>query len=54
MAEEHKKRHEELHKCLDELVADYISHTKALPSKTNLLELMDWAYQQTYKPTGEK
>ncbi len=54
MTEEHKKRHEELHKCLDELVADYVFNTKALPSKTNLIIFMDWAWQQTIKPTGVK
>ncbi len=48
---EHKARHRELHKALDELVADFIDHTGALPSKTNLMELMDWSYLQSMTPT---
>lgn len=49
--EQHKKRHEELHKCLDELVADFIGQTGKLPSKTTVLELMEWSAQQTKEPT---
>ena len=49
--QEHKERHVFLHKCLDELAADYISHTERLPSKTTVMELMEWAYQQTLTPT---
>lgn len=49
--EGHKKRHEELHKCLDELVADWIEHTKGLPSKCSVLELMLWSHEQTLNPT---
>ena len=49
--EEHKKRHEELFKSLDELVADFIRHTCALPSKTNLMDFMTWASEQRDNPT---
>jgi len=49
--EDHKIRHVELHKCLDEIIADFISHTNKMPSKTKVLELMDWSYKQTIKPT---
>jgi hypothetical protein len=46
----HIKRHKELHKCLDELIADMIKHTTALPSTTSVSELMDWSYKQTKNP----
>lgn len=51
---DHKARHEKLHRALDELVADFIDHTSRLPSKTNLIELMDWAYLQTVRPTEKE
>jgi len=53
---EHKGRHEELHKYLDELVADFIQNTGAILSKTTVIELMDWSFAQTKKPTqkGDK
>lgn len=47
---EHKKRHEELHNNLDELVADFIMNTGSLPSKTTVLELIEWSHGQTIKP----
>lgn len=49
--EEHKARHQMLHKHFDELVADWISHTNNLPTKSTVYDLMEWAYQQTLKPT---
>lgn len=49
--DEHKERHEELHKKLDELVADFIGHTGRLPSQTTVMELINWSYQQTQEPT---
>ena len=42
----HKDRHIVLHKCLDELIADFIMHTNKFPSKTTLMELMEWSYKQ--------
>ena len=50
---EHKKRHIELHKVLDELFADYIHHH---PNETNFLEmpleaLLNWSFKQTKNPT---
>ena len=60
--EEHIARHQELHKALDELVADYLRHHPPkftadnvkdhpkLPSNTTLLELMEWSHQQTIDP----
>jgi len=51
--EEHRKRHIELHKALDELVADWMRHTGFLPSKRQVTELMRWSYEQTINPTSE-
>ncbi len=47
MSAEHRKRHEQLHKALDELVADYIGETKGLPSNTTILELINWSHEKT-------
>jgi len=49
--EEHKQRHMELHKNLDELLADWIGHTFSLPSTSTVMQLLDWSYQQTLNPT---
>ena len=51
LSEKHKKRHVELHKKLDELVADFIAHTEKLLSETTLLELMRWSFEQTQYPS---
>lgn len=52
--EEHKARHQLLHKELDELVADFISHNKDVyPSRTSIMELMEWSYIQTTNPTED-
>jgi len=48
---DHKIRHEELHKMLDELVADMITHTNMLPSETTVLGLMRWSAEQIDNPT---
>ena len=48
--DEHIERHKLLHKHLDELIADFIDHTGKLPSKTNLIEFMEWSNQQTIEP----
>ena len=48
---EHKLRHAQLHKALDELVGDFINHTGGFPSKTTVLELMKWSYEQTKNPS---
>lgn len=42
-----KQRHIELHQSLDELVAEFISSTRYLPSRISVLELMRWSHQQT-------
>lgn len=49
---EHRARHQHLHDALDELVADYIRHTKdCRPSTSSILELMQWSVQQVRMPT---
>jgi len=48
--EEHKRIHKELHAALDQLVADWISQTGKYPSKSTVLELMEWSHQQTINP----
>ena len=47
----HKQCHEELHRALDELIADFIGHTGRLPSKATIMELISWSYEQTQNPT---
>ena len=52
--ESHRKRHKLLHSHLDELVADFIIHTtNKYPSKSTILELMEWSMAETLNPTGE-
>ena len=52
--EQHKKRHTELHRALDELVADFITYTGKRPSQSTVLELMEWSAKQMHKPTPEE
>ncbi len=52
--EVHRKLHEDLHKNFDQLVADFIFHTGKFLSKTTLIELMVWSYEQTQFPTPSK
>lgn len=49
--EQHKARHIELHRMLDELTADFIRHTGRLLSQTTVMDLLGWAYEQTLSPT---
>jgi archaellum component FlaC len=46
----HKERHKMLHRYLDELVADFIIHTKKTLNETNLLEFMEWSSKQIKEP----
>lgn len=53
---EHIARHLELHRALDELLADFIRHQpldnfKSL-SETTLLEFLRWSCLQTIEPTA--
>ena len=49
----HILRHKELHKYLDELVANFLLVTNNLPSSTTVMDLMKWSYSQTISPTTE-
>lgn len=49
--EEHKARHVELHKKLDELLADFIEQTGKTPSETTVMEFLTWSFEQTKQPT---
>jgi hypothetical protein len=50
--EAHRERHQQLHKALDELLADYIGHHGDQPDFLNMpiRVLMEWSYQQTKNP----
>lgn len=48
---EHRLRHKQLHKSLDELSADFINHTGKLLSETTIMELMIWSFEQTKNPS---
>jgi len=53
--EEHRTRHIELHRALDELVADFMQSRitwggEYLPSKVPLTTLMHWSHTQTQNP----
>ena len=49
--EEHRQRHIELHRALDELVADWITHARARPSEGTVLDLLRWSSSQAEYPT---
>jgi len=50
--EQHRQHHEELHKAVDELVADFISQTEQLLTKTSIMDILIWSHGQTKNPTG--
>lgn len=52
-AEEHKAKHEELHKHLDELTGDFLFQTNKLPTEASIMDLLEWSHAQTLTPTGE-
>ncbi len=47
----HHARHLQLHKMLDEMVADWMVHTDKRPSTGTVLELMQWSHGQCLRPT---
>ena len=51
---EHRKIHVELHRVLDDLIADWIRDTKFLPNQHTVFELMKWSYNQTLHPSDTK
>jgi hypothetical protein len=48
----HRDRHVKLHRALDELLADFVTHNpdKSL-LKSTLLELLEWSHRQTIETT---
>ena len=48
---EHKRLHIKLHQSLDELVADFITHTGNRPSNATILDLIRWSADQTDNPS---
>ena len=46
---QHKERHIFLCRCFDELLANFICHTKESPLKKTIKDLMEWSHQQTFK-----
>ena len=49
---EHKIRHIELHKALDELFADFIRHGNGRTGNT-IMDLIMWSFKQTENPDHE-
>jgi hypothetical protein len=48
----HREHHIELHHAIDELVADFLWHNrKKHLGDTTVLELLQWSFDQTQKPT---
>lgn len=50
---EHRERHLQLQRALDELIADFIDKTGKIPSLSTVMELMEWSHQQTIEPDTE-
>ena len=50
----HKREHLKLHHSLDVLIGDWISQTENLPSRSSVMQLMEWSHQQTLEPTEPK
>lgn len=50
--QEHKARHELLHEHLDELIADWISHSEGgvKPTKNPVVDLIRWSHRQSKRP----
>ena len=50
--QEHHERHKELHRSLDELLADFITHSGLNGRFTSrpIMELLDWAHKQAKQP----
>jgi hypothetical protein len=51
----HRKRHIELHRAFDELLADWIAHDPFLDDRRRsihspIFDLMQWSHQQTIEP----
>ena len=53
---EHKRRHEQLHRSLDELFADYVYHHPVVGIYLDIpyKKLLEWSFEQTKNPTPYK
>ena len=51
MSPAHRKRHEQLHKALDELILDFITEIGKHSLDTSLSELEEWSHKQTQRET---
>jgi hypothetical protein len=52
--EEHRKRHQELHRSFDELLADFLRHNRDRGlADTNLIQFMEWSCTQIRDPTED-
>jgi hypothetical protein len=54
--EEHRKRHEELHTAIDELLSDFIAHNRDATFKVldlHIGDLVRWSFEQSreHQPT---
>jgi len=49
--EELRQIHRELHEELDRLTACYIATTHKSLEETSVMELIEWSFQQTLKPS---
>jgi len=51
----HRERHVELHKALDELFADFITHSGTETfTKAPIISLIEWSHAQTIEPDHEE
>jgi predicted RNA-binding Zn-ribbon protein involved in translation (DUF1610 family) len=50
---EHQARHQELHRMMDELAADYLAAHRGADLTTTLRQLMQWSHQQTQTLTHD-
>jgi hypothetical protein len=48
-----KKRHQELHTSLDELLACYLVQTGKTISQTTLMSFLKWSHRMSESPTCE-
>jgi len=49
--DKHRMRHVELHRALDELLADFARTRKGTILDRQISELLAWSYQETKSPT---
>lgn len=47
---EHRARHQLLHRYFDELLADFIGHTRGPVLSKPIRELLEWSHRQTIEP----